>query len=167
MKLREFQRSQSCRNFLDQCVGGLGTIALWHLMEGEGRTAAAGDSLPEINPLKPKATHFTPKAKNVIFLFMEGAPSQLDLFDPKPGLAKYDGQSLPGSMTKDLKLAFIKPDAKVWASPRLFTKHGQSGMEFSDYLPQTAQYADDICMIRSMVTDQFNHHPGQLMMTSG
>ncbi len=136
-------------------------------MEGEGRTAAAGESLPEINPLKPKAGHFTPKAKNVIFLFMEGAPSQLDLFDPKPGLGKYDGQSLPASMTKDLKLAFIKPDAKVWASPRVFTKHGQCGMEFSDYLPHTAECADDICMIRSMVTDQFNHHPGQLMMTSG
>ena len=70
-------------------------------------------------------------------------------------------------MTKDLKLAFIKPDAKVWASPRVFTKHGQCGMEFSDYLPHTAECADDICMIRSMVTDQFNHHPGQLMMTSG
>jgi hypothetical protein len=70
-------------------------------------------------------------------------------------------------MTNDLKLAFIKPDAKVWASPRVFTKHGQCGMEFSDFLPHTAECADDICMIRSMATDQFNHHPGQLMMTSG
>ena len=139
MNLRKFHRIQTRRSFLDQCAGGLGTIALWHLMEGEGRTAAAGESLPDINPLKPKAGHFTPKAKNVIFLFMEGAPSQLDLFDPKPGLGKYDGQSLPASMTKDLKLAFIKPDAKVWASPRMFSKHGQCGMEFSDYLPHTAE----------------------------
>jgi hypothetical protein len=167
MNFREFQRIQTRRSFLEQCAGGLGTIALWHLMEREGRTAVSVDSLPEVNLLRPKATHFVPKAKNVIFLFMEGGPSQLDLFDPKPGLGKYDGQSLPASMTKDLKLAFIKPDAKVWSSPRVFTRHGRCGMEFSDYLPFTADCADDVCMIRSMVTDQFNHHPGQLMMTSG
>ena len=87
MNFREFQRIQTRRSFLEQCAGGLGTIALWHLMEREGRTAAAGDSLPDTNLLKPKAAHFTPKAKNVIFLFMEGGPSQIDLFDPKPDLA--------------------------------------------------------------------------------
>src|SRR5215831_9310675 len=167
MNLRQFQRIQARRTFLQQCAGGLGTIALWHLMDSEGRAAQASSSLPDVNPLKPRAPHFIPKAKNVIFLFMEGAPSQLVLFDPKPALAKYDGQSLPPSMTKDLKLAFIKPDAKVWSSPRSFTPHGQCGMEISDYLPYTASCADDICLIRSVVTDQFNHHPGQLMITSG
>jgi uncharacterized protein DUF1501 len=167
MNFREFQRIQARRSFLQQCAGGLGTIALWHLMDSEGRASDSGSSLPDINPLKPRAPHFTPKAKNVIFLFMEGGPSQLDLFDPKPALSKYDGQSLPPSMTKDLKLAFIKPDAKVWSSPRTFTPHGQCGMEISDYLPHTAARADDICLIRSVVTDQFNHHPGQLMITSG
>ncbi|MGH9963169.1 MAG: DUF1501 domain-containing protein, partial [Pyrinomonadaceae bacterium] len=107
-------------------------------MNSEGRAAVPEASLPELNPLKVKPAHFTPKAKNVIFLFMEGAPSQLDLFDPKPGLSKYDGQSLPPSMTKDLKLAFIKPDAKVWPSPRTFKPYGQCGMEISDYLPHLA-----------------------------
>src|SRR5262249_39195257 len=115
MNFKQFQRIQARRSFLQQCAGGLGTIALWHLMDSEGRAADSVTALPDINPMKPRAPHFTPKAKNVIFLFMEGGPSQLDLFDPKPALAKYDGQSLPSSMTKDLKLAFIKPDAKVWS----------------------------------------------------
>ena len=75
------------------------------------------------------------RAKNVIFMFMSGAPSQYDLFYPKPELQKWDGRPLPASLTKDLKLAFIKPTAEVWASPRVFQKHGQSGMEFSDFLP--------------------------------
>jgi Protein of unknown function (DUF1501) len=103
----------------------------------------------------------------VIFLYMEGAPSHIDLFDPKPGMQKWDGQPLPESMTKDLKLAFIKPNAKVWASPRQFQRYGQCGMEFSDFLPNLAGCADDICMIRSMFTEQFNHHPGQLMFNCG
>src|SRR5262249_5421286 len=94
-------------------------------------------------------------------------PSQLDLFDPKPEMKKFDGQSLPASMTKDLHFAFIKPTAKIWASPRPFAHHGQSGLTFSDLLPHTAQCADQICMLRSVVSDQFNHHPGQLMMMSG
>jgi hypothetical protein len=103
----------------------------------------------------------------VICLFMEGAPSQMDLFDPKPALQKYSGQSLPPSMTKDLRLAFIKPTAAVLASPRTFTPHGKSGIEFSDYIPHIASCADDICLVRSMVTDAFNHHPGQLLLFTG
>src|SRR6185295_19296198 len=104
---------------------------------------------------------------NVIFLFMECAPSQMDLFDPKPALQKYHGQSLPPSMTKDLRLAFIKPSAAVLASPRIFKPHGQSGIEFSDYIPNIASCADDICLVRGMVTDAFNHHPGQLLLFTG
>ncbi|MGH9630204.1 MAG: DUF1501 domain-containing protein, partial [Bryobacteraceae bacterium] len=107
------------------------------------------------------------KAKNVIFLFMEGGPSQMDLFDPKPALQKWHGKSLPPSMTKDLKLAFIKPTAAVLASPREFKPYGQCGMMFSDYLPYTAQRADDLCMVHSMYTDAFNHHPGQLLLFTG
>ena len=167
MNIGEFLRLQARRKFLQQCAGGLGTIALWHLMAREGRAAQPEVMLPEVNPLKPKSAHFAGKSKNIIFLFMEGGPSQLDLFDPKPGLNKWDGQSLPPSMTKDLKLAFIKPDAKVWSSPRAFSRFGQCGMEFSDFLPYTATCADDICMIRSMFTEQFNHHPGQLMLNCG
>src|SRR3982751_4865869 len=114
------------------------------------------------NPLAAKPGHFPARAKNVIFLFMEGGPSQLDLFDPKPDLTKLDGQSLPESMRKNLRFAFIKPTAKVWASRRPFQKYGQSGMEFSDWMPQLASCSDQLCMIRSMYSDQFNHHPGQL-----
>src|SRR5262249_25069091 len=132
MDTRQLIETQTRRDFFNRCAGGIGTAALAHLLSAEGRTAetAAG-----ANPLYPKAPHFAPKAKNVIFLFMEGAPSQLDLFDPKPGLLKWHGQPLPESMTKDLRLAFIKPTAKVMASPRVFQKHGQCGMELSDFLP--------------------------------
>jgi hypothetical protein len=94
-------------------------------------------------------------------------PSQIDLYDPKPGLKKWHGQPLPESMTKDLKLAFVKPSAKVLASSRVFKPHGQSGTEFSDYIPNIAECADDICVVRSMHTEAFNHHPGQSLLMSG
>ena len=163
MNLEEFRKIQSRRGFFRECAGGVGTMALAHLLSREGRTA----ELPDVNPLVPKKPPLPAKAKNVIFMFMEGAPSQLDLFDPKPGLQKWDGHSLPDSMTKNLRLAFIKPTAKVMASPRTFTQHGQSGMQFSDFLPHLAGCADDICLVRSMFTDAFNHHPGQLLLMSG
>jgi hypothetical protein len=139
----------------------MGTLALAELLALEGRAAEAAD------PLLPRKPHFAPKAKNVIFLFQEGAPSQMDLFDPKPALEKWHGQSLPPSMTKDLKLAFIKPTAKVLASPRKFAPCGQSGMVLSDLLPHTAKHADDICLLRGMHSEAFNHHPGQLLLFSG
>jgi uncharacterized protein (DUF1501 family) len=157
MNLPEFLKIQSRRSFFRSCAGGIETLALASLLEREGLA----------DPLTPKAPHFAPHAKNVICLFMEGAPSQMDLFDPKPALQKYSGQSLPPSMTKDLRLAFIKPTAAVLASPRKFTPHGQSGIEFSDYIPNIASCADDICLVRSMVTDAFNHHPGQLLLFTG
>jgi len=161
MNLPEFLKIHTRRSFFRSCAGGIETLALASLLEREGLAGAAA------NPLAPKAPHFAPHAKNVICLFMEGAPSQMDLFDPKPALQKYSGQSLPPSMTKDLRLAFIKPTAAVLASPRKFTPHGQSGIEFSDYIPNIASCADDICLVRSMVTDAFNHHPGQLLLFTG
>jgi Protein of unknown function (DUF1501) len=157
MNLTEIARIASRRTFLRQAGGGIGMMALADLLGGAEAS----------NPLAPRKPHFAPKAKNVIFLFMEGGPSQMDLFDPKPALQKLHGQSLPASITKDLKLAFIKPTAAVLASPREFKKHGQSGMEFSDYLPHTAKVADELCMVRSMHTDAFNHHPGQLLLFTG
>jgi hypothetical protein len=113
MNFQDFMKIQTRRSFLTECAGGIGAIGLWQLMASEGRTTALGASLPDVNPLKPKSPQFAPKAKNVIFIFMEGAPSHLDLFDPKPEMQKWDGQPLPESMTKNLKLAFIKPNAKV------------------------------------------------------
>jgi hypothetical protein len=162
MTLPEFQRIHSRRLFLRDCAGGLGAIALANLLSGNASAAAK-----RTDPLAPRPPQFAPKAKNVIFLFMEGAPSQLDLFDPKPELKKWNGQPLPASMTSQLKLAFIKPTAAVLASPREFKPYGQSGIEYSDFIANTAACADDICLIRSMFTDAFNHHPGQLLLMSG
>src|SRR5262245_19718598 len=152
------------RDFLRRAGGGIGTIALASLLAEEGRAA---DSAPQPNPFAPKPPHFPAKAKNVIFLYMEGAPSQLDLFDPKPELQRRHGQPLPPSMTKDLKLAFIKPNAKVLGSPRTFSRHGQSGAEFSDFLPAWEPIADDLCLVRSMHTDAFNHQPADMILFTG
>ena len=163
MTLEEFQRIQSRRSFLHDCVGGLGTAALAHLLAVEGRTASKDPT----DPSTPKPPHFTPKTKNVIFLFMAGAPSQIDLFDPKPELQKWHGQPLPPSMTRDMKLAFIKPNASVMASPRKFVPSGECGMEISDWLPHTRSIADEICLVRSMYSEAFNHHPGQSLLMSG
>jgi len=91
----------------------------------------------------------------------------MDLFDPKPGLAKWSGKPLPESLTSQLRLAFIQKNANVLASPRVFTPHGQSGIEYSDYIPHIGSCADDICLVRSMYTEAFNHHPGQLLLFTG
>lgn len=136
-------------------------MALGSLLARDSRAGTA------VNPLAPKEAHFPGKAKNVIFLFMEGAPSQMDLFDPKPELAKWEGKPLPESLIRQTKLAFIKKDATVLPSSRTFKPYGQCGMELSDYIPGIASQADDICLIRSMHTDAFNHHPGQLLLMTG
>jgi hypothetical protein len=145
------------RCFLRDTACGIGALALADLLHAD---------MPD-DPLAPRRPHFTGKAKSVIFLFMEGGPSQYDLFYPKPELQKWHGKPLPESITKQMQLAFIKPTAAVLASPRVFKRHGQSGLEFSDYLPHTAECADDICQIRSMNTEAFNHHPGQLLLFTG
>ena len=149
------------RRFLREVGGGIGMLGLANLLNRDGLAAPGG------GPLTPKKPHFPGNAKNVIFMFMEGAPSQMDLFDPKPELAKWSGKPLPDSLTSQLRLAFIPKDAKVMASPRVFKPHGQSGIEFSDYIPNIASCADDLCLVRSMHTDAFNHHPGQLLLFTG
>src|SRR5262245_9074079 len=164
MKNEDIEQWRTRRSFLRDCAGGLGMMALAHLNSVEGRAA---DDLPQANPLAPKRPHFAAKAKNIILLFMEGGPSQIDLYDPKPELQRQHGKPLPSSMTKDLNLVFVKPSASVLASPRQFKPHGQSGTEFSDYIPHIASCADDICLIRSMYTEAFNHHPGQALLMSG
>jgi len=159
MNERDFKGLLARRRFLTEVAGGVGMMALSDLL-GAG-------TLPEVNPLAPKKPHFPAKAKNVIFLFMEGGPSQMDLFDPKPELKKISGQTLPESLVQQTRLAFIKKDAKVLASPRTFQPRGKSGVEYSDYIPHTGACADDICLVRSMFTDAFNHHPGQLLLMTG
>ena len=148
------------REFLASLGSGFGMVALQHLLAQDGYGAAG-------NPLAPKQPPLPAKAKRVIFLFMEGAPSQMDLFDPKPLLQEWHGKSLPPSLTKDLKLAFIKPTATILGSPRKFQKYGPQGMDLADLLPHTASIAGDLCFVRSMHSDQFNHHPGQLKLFTG
>jgi len=167
MTFSEFRHIHSRRMFLRECAGGLGAIALGDLLSRDGYAADNNNAAKRTDPLAPRPPQFAPKAKNVIFLFQEGAPSQLDLYDPKPELQKWHGKPLPESMTSQLKLAFIKPSAAVLASPREFKPWGQSGIEFSDFIPHIASCADDVCLIRSMYTEAFNHHPGQLLLMSG
>ena len=154
------------RQFFTSSASGLGLLALASLLQKDGLLAAeAGDSA---NPLAPKAPHFAPKAKACIFFLPEGAPSHIDLFDPKPKLQELHRQKLPESMTKNVRFAFIRKETAVlWGSQRKFTRHGECGMELSDFLPHLGGVADDLCLVRSMHTDAFNHHPAQLMMMSG
>ena len=117
--------------------------------------------------MAPKPTRFAPKAKNVIFLFMAGGPSQLDLFDYKPKLNQYDGQVCPPNLIKGERFAFIKSDPRLLGSPHHFSRHGGCGAELSNLLPHLATIVDDIAIVRSMNTTQFNHAPAQLFMSTG
>jgi hypothetical protein len=163
---RQKAETQARRRFLGMSGYGLGAMALAQLIGGGDRAKA--DEAELANPLAPKPPHFAPKAKNCIFIFLEGAPSQLDLYDPKPKLNELNGQPLPESMTKNVRFAFIKKESAVLlGSPRKFSQHGESGMVFSDLLPNIATCADDMLLVRSMHTDQFNHHPAQLSLLAG
>jgi hypothetical protein len=154
----------SRRWFFRQCGVGLGNIALASLLGGS-RSVAAG--VKGNNPLLPKQPHYTARAKRVIYLFMGGAPSQLDMFDYKPSLAKYNGKPIPKEVVMGQKYAFIKPDAEIFASEFKFARHGQSGAELSEVIPHLATVADDIAIVKSMTTDAFNHAPGQVLMQTG
>ena len=147
------------RWFLEQCGYGLGAMALNQLL---GTSAVAAE-----NPLAPKAPHYAPKAKNVIFLFMAGAPSHLELFDYKPQLDKFDGTLPPAELLEGYRAAFINPNSKLLGPKFKFAKHGQSGAELSELLPHMTKIADDVTIVKSMVTDAFNHAPGQLLMNTG
>src|SRR5213596_361995 len=154
------------RWFFRQCGVGLGSIALASLLGAEKALGkSAGPSV--VHPLAPKQPHFKPKATRVIYLFMGGAPSQLDLFDSKPALARYNGQPVPKEVVMGQKYAFIKPDAALFASEFKFAKHGQCGAELSEALPHLAEVVDDIAIVKSMTTDAFNHAPGQVLIQTG
>ena len=150
------------RWFLQQCGVGLGSIALSSLLQQNGFAAPNA-----VNPLASKNPHFKAKAKNVIYLFMAGAPSHLELFDNKPELAKWDGKLPPKELLVGYRAAFINPESKLLGPKFKFAKHGQSGAEMSEIMPHLASVADDIAIVKSMVTDAFNHAPGQIMMSTG
>jgi hypothetical protein len=156
---REYENlhAMTRRQFFRDCGVGMGKIALASLLcGGMARTAQA--SAP---------AHFAPKAKRVIQLFMSGAPSQLELFDYKPALLRYDGQPVPAEVVKDQRYAFIRPDAALMAGRYRFSRHGQSGAELSEMLPYLGEVADDIAIVRTVHTTQFNHAPAEIFMNTG
>ncbi len=150
------------RWFFQQCGVGLGAVALGTLFRESGFAAASA-----LNPLAAKQPHFPPKAKRVIFLFMAGAPSHLELFDYKPALEKWNGKPPPEELIKGYRAAFINPNAALLGPKFKFAKHGQSGAELSELLPHLAEVVDDIAIVKSMHTDAFNHAPGQMEMNTG
>ncbi|MCX6624667.1 MAG: DUF1501 domain-containing protein [Acidobacteria bacterium] len=150
------------RWFFEQCGVGLGSIALGQLMAEKGYAAAA-----PADPLAPKQPPLAPKAKRVIFLFMAGAPSHLELFDNKPQLTKFDGTLPPAELLKGYRAAFINPNSKLMGPKFKFAKYGKSGTEVSELLPHFSGIVDDVAIVKSMVTDAFNHAPGQLLMNTG
>lgn len=149
----------SRRWFLRQCGLGVGKLGLASLLAGSRQAAAEG--------FVPQPAHFPGRARAVIHLFMAGAPSQLEMFDYKPALVKYDGKPLPPSVVGGQRYAFIRPDANVMAPQFKFARHGQSGMELSEMLPHLAGVADNITLIKSVYTDQFNHAPAQILFNTG
>jgi hypothetical protein len=164
--LQQHCRSITRRHFFHDCGVGLGKMALAGLLTG-ALAPRSGAAAPSLNPLAPRKPHFTPRAKRVIHLFMAGAPSQLDLFDYKPALAKLEGKPLPPSVIGGQRYAFIRPDAAVLGPRFKFAKHGRCGAELSELLPHLAGIVDDICLVKSVHTDQFNHAPAQIFFNTG
>ncbi|MCS6863618.1 MAG: DUF1501 domain-containing protein [Gemmataceae bacterium] len=162
------------RHFFRDCAVGVGTMALSTLLARDSAAQQRTEPLARdtaaqqrTDPLAPKKPHFPAKAKAVIFLFMAGGPTHLDLFDPKPKLNELHGQKVPESFTRGKRFAFIKGDAKLLGSPRKFEKVGQCGMDISDLLPFHKQIADEVCWLRGMRTDVFNHGPAKCFVNTG
>lgn len=148
------------RDFLTTAASGLGGVALSSLLNDEARAAERA--------VAPQPTHFPAKAKACIFIYMAGGPSHVDLFDPKPILNNRDGRKMPDSLLQEVEFAFIKKDQAVLkGSPARFRQRGDCGIAYSDMLPGIGSCADDIALIRTMHGEQFNHHPGQLLLSCG
>ena len=147
------------RWFLRDCGVGLGAIAAHSLLHGEGFAA--------VDPLAPRAPHHAPRARRVVFMFQAGAPSHLELFDPKPELAKRSGSLPPAELLAGYRAAFINPKSSLLGPKFGFGPRGRSGIELSDLIPHIGSIADDICLVRSMHTDAVNHAPAQILMNTG
>jgi len=172
LELQRLQK-QTRRHFLMDCVSKMGGLALFPLLNacqiGSGKEGIQGLNLSErdLNPLASLAPPFIPKVKSVIYLHMAGAPSQLELFDYKPELAKYDNQPCPESMLEGRKFAFIRGVPNLLGPVAKFSQHGQSGAWVSDYLPHFSAVVDEVAFLKAVHTDQFNHGPAQLFMHTG
>jgi len=151
----ELLKGSTRRHFFKQAGFGIGAAALAGLLEADSPTTG------------PRAPMFPAKAKSIIYLFMAGAPSQVDLLDPKPTLQKYDGQNIPDEFIKGERFAFIKGKPRLLGSPFEFSRGGESGAEISELLPHLKSVSDEIAIIRSMHTTQFNHAPAQIFMNTG
>jgi hypothetical protein len=167
-QLRETTR----RHFFADCQLGVGAMALASLSHNQSSTAQAAQ--PSTSSLQPSTSslasrrgHFPARAKSVIFLFMAGGPSHLELFDYKPKLQELHGQVIPASYVENKRFAFIKKDATLLGTKRKFAKHGESGTEVSELLPHLSGIVDDIAVIRSMKTEVFNHGPAKLFVNTG
>src|SRR5262249_9121613 len=150
------------RWFFRDCAMGLGTLALADLLGG---SAAAAPSA--VDPMAPKQPHFPGKAKAIIYLFMAGAPSHLELFDNKPQLTKLDGKLPPPDLIKDYRAAFINPSSTFLGPKFKFARHGKCGAELSELLPHVATVVDALAIVKPMVTDAFTHAPAQIFMNTG
>ena len=153
------QNAIARRWFLKDCGVGLGAVAASQLLAESSAKAA--------DAAGPKPSHFPGKAKNVIFLFMAGAPSHLELFDNKPQLTKYNGTLPPAELLQGYRAAFINPNSTLLGPKFKFARHGQCGAELSELLPHLAKVVDDIAIVKSMATDGFNHAPAQIQMSTG
>ena len=161
MNAKELQQ-YTRRHFFGSTGFGIGGAALASLLNPALLAQANTGRM-----MAPRPPQFPAKAKNIIYLFMAGGPSQVDLFDYKPALNQYDGQPVPAELVKGERFAFIKGVPNLLGSPHQFTKHGQSGAELSSLLPHTAAIADDLAIVRSVHTTQFNHAPAQIFMNTG
>jgi hypothetical protein len=159
------------RRSLFQRVGtGIGSVALASLLGKDAPAESGGTTNPPVDavaPLAPQRTHFAPRARNVIFLHMVGAPSQLDLFDYKPELQRLDSELVPDHLWEGLRLAFIRKQPALLGTQFKFSRHGESGIELSEMLPHLAGVADELCVIKSLHTEHFNHAPAQLFFQTG
>lgn len=159
-------REQTRRHFFSNAGLSIGSLGLASLMAGGELRGAVPNNL-QTNPLAPRNPHFDAKAKRVIYLFMAGGPSQLELFDFKPKLQEMDGEVIPKSYVEGKNFAFLKKDAQLLGTKRKFQKWGESGQEMSELLPHLGDLADKIAIVRSMKTDVFNHGPAKLFMNTG
>src|SRR5687768_7190087 len=155
---------RSRRDFLTRGGSGLSALALAHLLDSGATRASAAPAAK--NPLAPKQPHYAPKAKSVIFLFMEGGPSHIDLYDPKPALDKLAGQPMPASFGRVIT-AMGTSDNTILAPKRKWKPHGQAGTWVSDWHPHIAQHVDDLCVVRSCWADGLNHVGSVCQMNTG
>ena len=160
---QEMLQLKTRRQFLRDTQLGIGSLALSSLL---GNTSAAATS-SVVNPLAPKAPHFPAKAKRVIYLHLTGSPPHLDLYDYKPELVRLTGQDAPDSFIKGKRFAFTTGTPKLLGTPRTFKQCGEGGVWLSDALPNLQTVADEMCVIKSMFTEQFNHAPAELLLYTG